>query len=458
MLSVVSSHLVAQNQPLLFPLDPINFSNNAPPPSGSSEGFVFGLRSSQNGFYGWNVRIDLDSLDVHITDLNPLWSSSLSKPSIVEGHIGSEFLYVAPDSTQNLVFATHYFSGSWTFDTVPTFEIPAGIYRAVQLSTNHVLVFWWNSSMQSNIWVVDLAQRSVIQNQNLPEPLPYAMLSVIDSALIYFSGYGLPNSLRKIGTDGNPNWMPFSHSLPAIIVPQTVNLINGAIWFSCGYQDFPVTGFPTSSPALGRLDSSNQVVQLYHLPYTSLGSVNLRGHFACPQDQAHYITYHVAYGNMAQFDSVILVRLDPGMAQNDTLVPTWKKTLGINQQYQNSGVFSDGVHVFTHNRYFDNSSGVYVLEIQIFDAVSGSGLRTAQFPLKFDTQIRPNPNNGSFWIHSNELLRRYRLVNLAGQIVRETKLEEPSTSIYIENLPQGNWTFEGFTQHNHMVCSRFVVE
>jgi hypothetical protein len=448
---------LAQNPSIQFSLDPVNYSNNAPPPSASNDEFFFSVRSLQNGFYGWHVRVDLDSFDVHVTDLNPIWASSPSRPTIVEGRSGQECLYVTPDSNQNLVFATHYFNGPWSFDTVPTYEIPAGIYRAVQLTANHVLIFWWNSAMQSRIWVVDRVQKTVIQNQNLPEPQPYAMASVIDSCLIYFSGYNLPNSLRKIGIDGTPSWMPFSHNLPAIIVPQTVNLINGSIWFSCGYQDNPATGFPTSSPALGMLDSSNHVSQLYHLPYSSLGSVNLRGHYACPQDQAHYITYHVPYGSMAQFDSVILVRLDPGMAQNDTLIPTWKKSLGVNQQYQNSGVFSDGIHVLTHNRYLD-SNGVYVLEIKVFDAVSGSGLHTENFTLNPHVQIRPNPNTGSFWIYSNEALLHYRVVNLAGQTVRETKLNEPSTSIYVENLPQGNWTFEGITLGNRTIVSRFVVE
>ena len=160
---------------------------------------------------------------------------------------------------------------------------------------------------------------------------------------------------------------------------------------------------------------------------------------------------------MAQFDSVILVRLDPGMAQNDTLIPTWKKSLGVNQQYQNSGVFSDGIHVLTHNRYLD-SNGVYVLEIKVFDAVSGSGLHTENFTLNPHVQIRPNPNTGSFWMYSNEALLNYRVVNLAGQTVRETKLNEPSTSIYVENLPQGNWTFEGITLGNRTIVSRFVVE
>lgn len=448
----------AQNTPIVFPLDPSNYSNNALPPKGTSEGFTFNLRSSNNGFYGWNVRIDPDSLKVHVVNLNPVFAGSPSRATWVEQYPGPGCRYLTLDTNNNLIFGTHVYGGGWSYDTVQADEPATVLYRVVQITNDHLVVFWANAAGQDRIWVVNRAQKTIQNQFIIPLPPFYATPAVHDSSLLYHSPYGPQGSFMRIGYDGTRSWMPITHNLSANLVPEFFGSLNGVNWILAGYQDVPAVGFPSSTPALGKLDSANHVVQLYHLPFPDPGSVQLRGHHPCPQDQAHYITYHVPYFNMGPFDSVVLVRLDPGNSQNDTLVPTWKKYLGTNQEYQNSGVYSDGVHVFTHNRYYNSTLGVYQLEIKIFDASNGNELRTEHFALNPHLEIRPNPNNGDFEILCNEAIRSYRIFNLAGQCVRQVQLPEPTTSIRVNRLPQGIWTFEGLTDTHQTLSTRVMVE
>lgn len=449
--------LWAQNPPITFPLDSINFSNNAIPPTGSSTGFSFSLNSKNNGLYGWNVRIDLDSLNLHIVDLNPIYTGSISKTLVVEGHTGPGFRYLTLDTNRNLIFGTHSLNGSWVFDSVQANELAVVVFRAVELTNNHLILFWLNNLNQTRIWAVDLVQKTVVDYPIAQLPQVYATPVVIDSNLVYFTGYALPNSFQRIGINGSRSWLPVTHNFPAVVVPQTIGALNGSNWITGGYQDYPTVGFPTSSPILGKLDNTDHIIELHHIPYASMGSVQVRGHSACQQDQAHYVTYQFSYGNMAQFDSVVLVRLDPNNSLSDTLLPTWKQTLGFNQQYQNSGVYSDGVHVFTHNRYFNDSLGIYILEIKLFDAQNGMALRTEQFSVNPTLTVYPNPNNGNSWIHSPIPLLNYRIVNQSGHCIRNVNVLEPTNAIYLENIPQGAWFLEGNTGQKIKVVTRFVV-
>ncbi len=149
----------AQNTPIVFPLDPSNYSNNALPPKGTSEGFTFNLRSSNNGFYGWNVRIDPDSLKVHVVNLNPVFAGSPSRATWVEQYPGPGCRYLTLDTNNNLIFGTHVYGGGWSYDTVQADEPATVLYRVVQITNDHLVVFWANAAGQDRIWVVNRAQK-----------------------------------------------------------------------------------------------------------------------------------------------------------------------------------------------------------------------------------------------------------------------------------------------------------
>lgn len=115
------------------------------------------------------------------------------------------------------------------------------------------------------------------------------------------------------------------------------------------------------------------------------------------------------------------------------------KITGIGGQYDNSSPYTDGYQLFPR----------YATDIEVITSTTNK--------LSESVKFYPNPVNDVFVIETTEMIEMVRITNSLGQVVETLNNVNGTTTVNVENLPQGMY-FVTFTSANNRFTKQMVKQ